>query len=61
MAPFPISAHQTGRSGLPHPAFRLATPQSTRRAAGFIDLDSITLNFPNTLSDGNRQMPHPTQ
>jgi len=31
MAPFPLPAHQTGRADLPHPAFRLASPQGPRR------------------------------
>src|SRR3954464_8025048 len=31
--PFPIPAHQTGRADCPHPAFRLASPQSCRRRA----------------------------
>jgi hypothetical protein len=30
-APFPIPAHQTGRADFRHPAFRLASPQGTRR------------------------------
>src|SRR5262245_65073359 len=30
-APFPIPAHQTGRADFPHPAFRLASLQSTRQ------------------------------
>ena len=30
-APFPIPAHQTGRADFRHPAFRLASPQCTRR------------------------------
>jgi hypothetical protein len=29
--PFPIPAHQTGRADFRHPAFRLASPQGTRR------------------------------
>src|SRR5262249_21789848 len=33
IAPFPIPAHQTGRADFRHPAFRLASPQGTRRAA----------------------------
>ena len=33
IAPFPVPAHQTGRAGFPHPAFRLASPQSTRHGA----------------------------
>src|SRR3954462_10203536 len=32
-APFPVPAHQTGRADFPHPAFRLASPRSTRRRA----------------------------
>ena len=32
-APFPIPAHQTGRAYFRHPAFRLASPQGTRRSA----------------------------
>src|SRR5206468_8204415 len=31
--PFPLPAHQTGRAGFPHPAFRLASSQGTRRRA----------------------------
>src|SRR5229473_3078231 len=31
IAPFPIPAHQTGRADFRHPAFRLASPQGTRR------------------------------
>lgn len=31
IAPFPVPAHQTGRADFPHPAFRLASPQSPRR------------------------------
>src|SRR5690242_1489345 len=30
-APFPISAHRTGRAELPHPALRLASPQGPQR------------------------------
>jgi hypothetical protein len=30
-APFPIPARQTGRADFRHPAFRLASPQGTRR------------------------------
>jgi len=33
MTPFPISAHQTGRAVLPHPAFRLTSPHGTRQLA----------------------------
>jgi hypothetical protein len=33
MVPFPLPAHQTGRAGFPHPAFRLASSRSTRRRA----------------------------
>src|SRR5258707_8961544 len=33
IAPFPIPAHQTGRADFRHPAFRLASPQGTRRPA----------------------------
>ena len=33
IAPFPVPAHQTGRADLPHPAFRLASPQGTRHGA----------------------------
>jgi len=32
IAPFPIPARQTGRADFRHPAFRLASPQGTRRA-----------------------------
>src|SRR5258708_23017054 len=32
-APFPIPARQTGRADFRHPAFRLASPQGTRRPA----------------------------
>jgi len=31
LAPFPIPAHQTGRAGFPHPAFRLVSLSGTRR------------------------------
>ena len=31
VTPFPIPAHQTGRAGFRHPAFRLASPRGTRR------------------------------
>src|SRR4029077_21157882 len=31
ITPFPIPAHQTGRADFRHPAFRLASPQGTRR------------------------------
>src|SRR6266404_3718992 len=31
IAPFPIPAQQTGRADFRHPAFRLASPQGTRR------------------------------
>src|SRR3954465_15872022 len=31
IAPFPVPAHQTGRAGLPHPAFRLVSPRGTRQ------------------------------
>ncbi len=31
IAPFPFPAHQTGRADFPHPAFRLASSQDTRR------------------------------
>ena len=33
VAPFSLPAHQTGRADLPHPAFRLVSPQGTRRTA----------------------------
>ena len=33
-APFPISAHRTGRADFRHPALRLVSPQGTRRANG---------------------------
>ncbi len=33
IAPFPFAARQTGRADIPHPAFRLASSQGTRRRA----------------------------
>jgi SRSO17 transposase len=33
IAPFPVPAHQTGRAGFPHPAFRLASSRGTRSGA----------------------------
>ena len=57
VTPFPIPAHQTGHAELPHPAFRLASPQGTRWTAGLIGLGSITPSSPNTRSEGYRRMP----
>jgi len=46
-----------GHAELPHPAFRLASPQGTRWTTGLIGLGSITPSSPNTRSEGNRLIP----
>src|SRR5216683_3232607 len=42
-APFPLPAHQTGRAGFPHPAFRLASSRGTRRRA---EMDTPEVEHP---------------
>jgi hypothetical protein len=56
-APFPVPAHQTGRAELPHPAFRLDSPQGTRRSAFLTGLGKSTPSSPNTFSEGQRRLP----
>src|SRR5271168_5263026 len=42
-APFPLPAHQTGRAGFPHPAFRLASSRGSRRRA---EMDTPEVEYP---------------
>jgi hypothetical protein len=44
-APFPIPAHQTGRADFRHPAFRLASPQGTRRDSSGQALEAQNAEF----------------
>src|SRR5450631_973432 len=44
-APFPIPAHQTGRADFRHPAFRLASPQGTRRDRSVQTLEAENAEF----------------
>src|SRR5216683_171 len=44
-APFPIPAHQTGRADFRHPAFRLASPQGTRRDRSGQPLEAQNAEF----------------
>jgi hypothetical protein len=44
-APFPIPAHQTGRADFRHPAFRLASPQGTRRHCSGQALEAQNAEF----------------
>ena len=50
MAPFPFPAHQTGRADCPHPAFRLASPQTHERASNWARRTCRTPSSPNTAS-----------
>ena len=43
--PFPIPAHQTGRADFRHPAFRLASPQGTRRGRSGQALEAQNAEF----------------
>src|SRR3954470_2677693 len=45
IAPFPIPAHQTGRADFRHPAFRLASPQGTRRGRSGQALEAHNAEF----------------
>ena len=56
LAPFPIPAHQTVHADLPHTAFRLISPQCTRRAAVFIGLGRRT---PSSLNTAMRPAGYP--
>jgi hypothetical protein len=47
-APFPLPAHQTGRAGFPHPAFRLASSHGTRRRA---EMDTPEVEHPEPAED----------
>ena len=44
-APFPIPAHQTGQADFRHPAFRLASPQGTRRDCSGQALEAQNAEF----------------
>src|SRR5216683_1548746 len=55
IAPFPIPAHQTGRADFRHPAFRLASPQGTRRQAAHL----LVSGDDTSARDGLRQAPSP--
>jgi len=56
-APFPIPAHQTGRADFPHPAFRLASPQTHERGFALARLSCSTPNSPNTALMLKRLVP----
>jgi hypothetical protein len=43
--PVPIPAHQTGRADFRHPAFRLASPQGTRRDSSGQALEAENAEF----------------
>ena len=44
----PLPAHQTGRAGFPHPAFRLASSHGTRRRA---NMDTPEVEHPQRAED----------